>query len=254
MERRQTGSTLQSATAATALFRPTSAHRVSNTTSKRNHNTIVQSFPTCTPPNPSSSTKLISLTFQQLESTAHPNTDPKPKPFYNTTLRQAKTDSGTPIWTKSEQGKRKKTKQLESWHKATRRTARYKKKASLSLNLPTRQHMYHTQQCCIHDYGFCADANTSLQTNFNNTLKIYNSLNQFTNLTYHDLCTINKPPSGTQQLLGLNLKYCLSSNTLQNNIPCTVQKMAYSIRTKFQLQRLGHTEDSNYHKQIYIKK
>jgi hypothetical protein len=60
-------------------------------------------------------------------------------------------------------------------------------------------------------------------------------------------------PQGTRQLLGLNLKYCLASSQLQNIINTTVQKMAYAIRTKYNLQALNKEDDSDYIKQIYIK-
>jgi hypothetical protein len=72
------------------------------------------------------------------------------------------------------------------------------------------------------------------------------------NLTYHNLCTINKVPPGTKQLLGLNLKYCLSTNHLHQDINKTVLKMAYSIRTLYHLKELGINKDSHYEKQIYI--
>jgi len=55
------------------------------------------------------------------------------------------------------------------------------------------------------------------------------------------------------EVLGLNLKYCLSSSQLKNNINTTVQKMAYAIRTTFHLQNASLTKDSDYIKQIYVR-
>jgi hypothetical protein len=76
---------------------------------------------------------------------------------------------------------------------------------------------------------------------------------QPSNLAYHNLCPHSRIPPGTRGLLGLNLKYCLASSQLINKINSTIQKMAYAIRTKNNLQALNKTNDSDYVKQIYIK-
>jgi hypothetical protein len=76
---------------------------------------------------------------------------------------------------------------------------------------------------------------------------------QPTNLAYHNLCGNEATPTRTKQLLGLNLKYCLATNRLYNNINKTVLKTAYSIRTKNYLNSIGHTTDQEYEKQIYVR-
>jgi hypothetical protein len=53
-------------------------------------------------------------------------------------------------------------------------------------------------------------------------------------------------------LLGLNLKFCLASNTITNDINKTVLKMARSIRTKHYLKENGLNDNKDYEKQIYI--
>jgi len=92
----------------------------------------------------------------------------------------------------------------------------------------TNQALYHTRQHCINNYGFSANPNLTLQQNFNLTLqKESNHIKgQPFNSTFHNLCTLHKTPPGTRQLLGLNLKFFLASNKLQNNIPTTLRKMA----------------------------
>jgi hypothetical protein len=78
-------------------------------------------------------------------------------------------------------------------------------------------------------------------------------LPQPSNLAYHNLCTHSKIPPGTRELLGLNLKYCLASSQLNNEINPTIQKMAYAIRTQYNLQTIDKPNNSDYIKQIYIK-
>jgi hypothetical protein len=53
-------------------------------------------------------------------------------------------------------------------------------------------------------------------------------------------------------LLGLNLKFCLASNTITNDINKTVLKMARSICTKHYLKENGLNDNKDYEKQIYI--
>jgi hypothetical protein len=71
--------------------------------------------------------------------------------------------------------------------------------------------------------------------------------------TFHNLCKNIKLPTDTKALLGLNLKYCLANNTINQDINKTLLKMAYSIQTKFQLEAIGHTDNSNFEPQIYTK-
>jgi hypothetical protein len=79
---------------------------------------------------------------------------------------------------------------------------------------------------------------------------------QLHNHTFHNLCSSSKIPLGTRQLLGLYFKYCLVLSTLKDNINKTVLKMAYNIRTFFQLKKHDCPNDSNdsdYIKQIVLE-
>jgi hypothetical protein len=78
-------------------------------------------------------------------------------------------------------------------------------------------------------------------------------LQQPRNLTFHNLCKDIKLPIGTKALLGINLKFCLANNTINQDISKTLLKMAYSIHTKFQLDIMGLSDNSNFGKQIYAK-
>ena len=126
---------------------------------------------------------------------------------------------------------------------------------SFPSGIPLKQKLYHTTRRCLRNQGFCADPNLSIQKNFNNTLEkgIQLTLPHPTNLTFHNLCKTINLPNGTRQLLGLNLKYCLAASKPPNNLKKTVQKMAYSIRTKFQIDTIGQPTENNYIKQLYIQ-
>ena len=63
----------------------------------------------------------------------------------------------------------------------------------------------------------------------------------------------NELPPGTKHLLGLNLKYCLTSNKLDDGLNNTLLKLAQSIRTKHFLNSTGTGESSEYIPQIYLK-
>ena len=54
-------------------------------------------------------------------------------------------------------------------------------------------------------------------------------------------------------LLGLNLKFCISANTLPNDIKQTMLKMARSIRIRYFLLDNSTAANPNYEKQIYVK-
>ncbi|MFN9982586.1 MAG: hypothetical protein ACK53Y_21845, partial [bacterium] len=73
------------------------------------------------------------------------------------------------------------------------------------------------------------------------------------NLTFHNLCKKQKLPIGSKELLGLNLKFCIASKTLPNDINKTIIEMAKSIRTKHYLVETGTDNNSTYIKQIYKK-
>jgi len=108
---------------------------------------------------------------------------------------------------------------------------------------------------CLKKFGFIADPKLPLRKNFKKRIHIRQSplFRQPSNLAFHNLCSNNNIPTGTKQLLGLNLKYCLSTNHLNNNINKTVIRMANSIRTKIYLNSVGHPTDQDYEKQIYVK-
>jgi hypothetical protein len=125
-----------------------------------------------------------------------------------------------------------------------RRSKRYKKQEVKKINLPFQQNTYHMKQRCLCNFGFHANPKNSLQKNFNDTIQKEPTypFQQPSNLSFHNLCKHTKIPQGTKKLLGLNLKYCLASSQLKNNINTTVQKLAYAIRTAFNLQNLNKTK------------
>jgi arsenate reductase-like glutaredoxin family protein len=137
-----------------------------------------------------------------------------------------------------------------------RRLHRRKRKEKKSLSNQIIQQNDSIKQRCLQRFGVCANPLLSLQKNFNNNLKATTTSptsQQPTNLSFHNLCTKNKLPLGTRQLLGLNLNFCLATNKLQDYTKGTLLKMAYSIRTKYYLKENGLNTDNNYIKQIYKK-
>jgi hypothetical protein len=104
-------------------------------------------------------------------------------------------------------------------------------------------------------YGFYAKPSSTLPQNFNRALQ-ENPPNfhlQPKNLAFHNLCNTNETPSGLKELLGLNLKYCLTSNHTNQNVYKMMQRLAYSIRTACYLNKTNLPENSDYIKQIYSK-
>ena len=84
-------------------------------------------------------------------------------------------------------------------------------------------------------YGFHANPNKSLTSNFTHAIRTRNHClikNQPTNLAYHNLCTLHQPPSNVGQLLGLKLKYCVTPPTPKPNLQATVGKLFHSVRTQ----------------------
>jgi hypothetical protein len=139
---------------------------------------------------------------------------------------------------------------------AQRRFKRDKKITNLKQNIPLEKALKLTKARCLTNYGFYANPEKTLQSNFNTALCAEPSplYTQPTNLAFHKLCVRNPIPPGTKHLLGLNLNYCLASHQLPNDINNTIQKMmAYSIRTKFYLQSNSIASDSEYIKQLYKK-
>jgi len=98
-----------------------------------------------------------------------------------------------------------------------------------SLNIAIQQ----TTARCLTNYGFYAKPEYNIQKNFNLCISQAQSslCTQPTNFQFHNLCKENVFTSGTRQLLGLNLKFCISSNQSKNNINKIVLQMARSIRT-----------------------
>jgi hypothetical protein len=134
---------------------------------------------------------------------------------------------------------------LGSRRKAQRRAKQYRKQLYITFNHQLKQNSYHTKQQCLRNFGFIANPKNSIQKNFNDIIQREPNhlLPQPSNLTFHNLCSHSRIPQCTRQLLGLNLKYCLASSQLKNNINTTVQKMAYAICTKFNLQ--AHKADDS---------
>jgi hypothetical protein len=129
------------------------------------------------------------------------------------------------------------------------------KHQAIKNNTILAQTLKNTKELYQSNFGLQANPHLSLQANFNRAL-LHNShptLNLPTNLTFHNLCTLNTVPKGTQELLGLNLKYCIAPNTIPDNINHTVRRMAYSIRTSHFLSSAGSNQDSEFIKQIYLK-
>ncbi len=123
------------------------------------------------------------------------------------------------------------------------------------LRRPLIQKAYHAKIYCLKNFGFVADPTSTIRRNFEKGLCTKPSpfFLQPSNLAYHNLCGNEAIPIGTKQLLGLNLKYCLATNRLYNNINKTVLKLAYNIRTKTFLNSIGQTTDQEYEKQIYVR-
>jgi len=52
------------------------------------------------------------------------------------------------------------------------------------------------------------------------------------NLAVHNLCHDHQPPTGTKDLLGLGLKYCIVQPKATPDITTSIHKLAYRICTK----------------------
>jgi hypothetical protein len=101
---------------------------------------------------------------------------------------------------------------------------------------------------CLQSYGFQANPALPLPNNFQTALSTLTptDFKQPKNLTFHNLCKENSLPIGSKTLLGLNLKFCLSANTLPNDIKQTVLRMARSIRIRYFLLDNNTATSSNY--------
>jgi len=118
-----------------------------------------------------------------------------------------------------------------------------------------RKHISKANNTCFFNYGFCSNPEATITTNFNNAINhIQNKEHlQPKNLAFHNLCQTQQIPTGTRQLLGLNLKFCLASNKLPNNIQHTMTNLAHSIRNNQYLKTNPSNNNTEYIKQIYIK-
>jgi len=141
-----------------------------------------------------------------------------------------------------------------------RRAQRHLKWCYNNKNAKQNEHLlqkiHRTQRYCLTNFGFCANPNLSLQSNFNKTIKETTTHPhlQPLNLTYHNLCSPHiQLPTGIRQLLGLNLKFCLATNKLPDNTSQTALKLAHSIRPKHFLMESNYQGEAEYIKQIYKK-
>jgi len=73
------------------------------------------------------------------------------------------------------------------------------------------------------------------------------------NLTFHNLCNKQQLPAGTRHLLRLNLHFCLTPKSLNENIRKAILKMAYSIRMRYHLKDTRASSEANYIPQIYLR-
>ncbi|MFN9979118.1 MAG: hypothetical protein ACK53Y_04355, partial [bacterium] len=111
---------------------------------------------------------------------------------------------------------------LTSRRKTQRRKHRYERQLRLKEQSQLQQIIYKADKKCVRHYGFTSSPAASKTMNFKQAISKlstnHNNNLQPTNLSYHNLCTTEKPPPGTRDLLGLNLKYCLASATTDKDI------------------------------------
>jgi hypothetical protein len=123
----------------------------------------------------------------------------------------------------------------------------------------------------LNQYGFLSVPSKSPTENFNNAIKSISSNSQShstdsskynTNhlhkqqpqkLSVHNLCPATSLPFGIQNLLGLGLKYCVSTARASPDINECLKKLAYKIQTTQYLLEKNDTNPEPYNPQIYIK-
>ncbi len=156
-----------------------------------------------------------------------------------------------------------------SRRKIQRRKKRYSSKISKQIEHTHQIQLKHRCTNISNLYGFTANPNKSMTENFTKAIinidinsSTYNSTNstnqslfnmQPKNLSVHNLCTHTQPPQGTDKLLGLGLKYCVTPSKPTQDIKYCLQKLAYKIRTKQYLTHNNHQSSDSYIPQIYIK-
>jgi len=90
--------------------------------------------------------------------------------------------------------------------------------------------VHSTEVQCDRLYGFHANPDKSLTANFNQAIRTRDHRliqNQPTNLSYHNLCTLQQPPSNVGQLLDLNLKCCVALPTPKP--PLATDEIEYNL-------------------------
>jgi hypothetical protein len=129
------------------------------------------------------------------------------------------------------------------------------KQKNLSIFKHTQSSLRVTEKRCLTNFGFIADPNTTLRKNFDTVIQKAPShlFLQPKNLTFHNLCKVNNLPPGSKELLGLNLKFCLASKNIPDDINKTMIQLARSIRTRHFLLQHGGLNNTIYEKQIYKK-
>jgi len=153
--------------------------------------------------------------------------------------------SHQPFFGSSQQPKILKSKKT---NKTSRRLAqRRNKRRALKNRNPsmikyTQPLLRYTENRRLINFGFIADPNSSLQKNFNIAIQKAPShlFLQPKNLTFHNLCKVNTLPPGSRELLGLNLKFCLASKNIPDDINKTMIQLAHTIRTRFYLIQMVH--------------
>jgi len=129
--------------------------------------------------------------------------------------------SHQPVFRSTQQPKTlKSNKNLTSRRLAQRRNKRALKTKNLSTIRQTQPLLRSVENRCLSNFGFIADPNTTLQKNFDVAIQRAPShlFLQPKNLTFHNLCKVNKLPPGSKELLGLNLKLCLASKAVPDDI------------------------------------
>jgi hypothetical protein len=206
--------------------------------------------PSAAAPKPTAGTRL----FLSTQAAASKLSTEQYKPLYKQQPREGHIFARKPIW---HNGSSKPQLNSKSRRTSQRRKKRYLRSCNSekSYSIKINQAIHFTKLRCLRDYSFFADPAKPLQQNFNKGIENAPSpvYCQPKNLTFHNLCQTQKLPIGTRNLLGLNLKFCLASTNLQNNINKTVLRMARSIRTSYFLKQHNLHANSNYEKQIYVK-
>jgi hypothetical protein len=72
-------------------------------------------------------------------------------------------------------------------------------------------------------------------------------------LAVHNLCHDHQLPTGTKDLLGLGLKYCIVQPKATLDITTSIRKLAYRICTKNYLLTTNKTQGETYIPKLYVK-